>query len=101
MSNKGKITLVNSEGKEVEFDVLFTFDAEDTNKSYIVYTDNSIDEKGNIRVFASTYNKDDERPELKEIETQQEWDVISDILTKLETKVRNGEITADDQNGEE
>ena len=53
MSNKGKITLVNSDGKEVEFDVLFTFDAEETNKSYIVYTDNSVDEVGNIRVYAS------------------------------------------------
>ena len=101
MSNKGKITLVNSEGKEVEFDVLFTFDAADTNKSYIVYTDNSVDETGNIRVYASTYNKEEQNPELKEIETQEEWDVISDILSKLEAKVRNGEITADDSSGEE
>ena len=100
MSNKGKITLVNSDGKEVEFDVLFTFDAEETNKSYIVYTDNSIDEVGNIRVYASTYDKNAKTPELKEIETQEEWDVISDILNKLETKVRNGEITASDEDGE-
>ena len=101
MSNKGKITLVNSEGKEVEFDVLFTFDAEDTNKSYIVYTDNSIDENGNIRVYASTYNKEQESPEFSEIQTQEEWDVISDILSKLEAKVRSGEITADDTEEEE
>lgn len=100
MSNKGKITLVNKEGKEVEFDVLFTFDSDDTKKSYIVYTDNSVDEAGNVRVYASIYDKTLENPELKEIETQQEWDVISDILNKLETKVKNGEITLPEETEE-
>ena len=96
MSNKGKITLVNKEGQEVEFDVLFTFDSDDSKKSYIVYTDNALDEAGNVKVYASTYDKNQENPELKEIETQEEWDIISDILHKLETKVKNGEITVPD-----
>ena len=49
---------------------------------------------------AVDYDKNAKTPELKEIETQEEWDVISDILNKLETKVRNGEITASDEDGE-
>lgn len=97
MNNKGKFTVTNQDGVEVEFDVLFTFDSDETNKSYIVYTDNSVDEAGNVRVYASTYDKTGEDKSLKEIETQKEWDVISDILNKLETKVKNGEITADEE----
>ena len=32
--------VVLKDGKEVECDILFTFDSEDTGKSYIGYTDN-------------------------------------------------------------
>ena len=39
MENKNQFTLIDEEGKEVVYDVLFTFDSEETNKSYIVYTD--------------------------------------------------------------
>ena len=45
MENKNQFTLIDEEGKEVVYDVLFTFDSEETNKSYIVYTDNSTDEE--------------------------------------------------------
>ena len=40
-------TVINKEGKEVKCDVLFTFDSEETGKSYMVYTDNTKDDKGN------------------------------------------------------
>ena len=32
-------TVVNDEGKEVECEVLFTFESEETHKNYIVYTE--------------------------------------------------------------
>ena len=49
-----KITfkLFDENGKEVEYEVLFTFESNETNKNYIVYTDNEIDEEGNIKVYA-------------------------------------------------
>ena len=52
-----KITfkLFDDEGKEVEYEVLFTFESNETNKNYIVYTDNQTDEDGNIKVYASIY----------------------------------------------
>ena len=36
MDESGKILVKNNEGKEIECDVLFTFDSETTSKSYIV-----------------------------------------------------------------
>ena len=37
-----KTITIEKDGKEVECDVLFTFDSEDTLKTYIGYTDNTI-----------------------------------------------------------
>ena len=51
-----KFKVFDEDGKEVECEVLFTFDSDETNKSYMVYTDNTVDEDGNTRVYASIYN---------------------------------------------
>ena len=49
MENNNTFKVINDEGKEIVCDILFTFDSEETKKSYIVYTDNSKDEAGNIQ----------------------------------------------------
>ena len=65
--------VINDQGQEIVCDVLFTFDSEETNKSYIVYTDNSTDAEGNVQVFASIYDPKQENPKLDPIETDAEW----------------------------
>ena len=80
--------MINDEGKEVVCDVLFTFYSEETNKSYIAYTDNTKDETGNIQVYASIYDPKQENPELKPIETEKEWKVIETILETLQEEVQ-------------
>lgn len=60
MEDKNTFTVINEEGKEVVCNVLFTFDSDETKKSYIVYTDNTKDNQGNIQVYASIYNKEQE-----------------------------------------
>ena len=47
MNNK-KITTTLSDGTKKEFDVIFTFKNENTEKDYIVYTDNSIDQNNKL-----------------------------------------------------
>ena len=84
MEEKMTFKVVNSEGKEVEYEVLFTFDSDETNKSYMVYTDDSKDENGNIRVFASSYIPGEETTELLPIETEKEWKIIETILKELQ-----------------
>ena len=37
MSEKNTFTVLNNEGKEITCEILFTFDSEETKKSYIVY----------------------------------------------------------------
>ena len=61
MEEKMTFKVVNDEGKEVECEVLFTFESDETNKHYIAYTDNTTDEEGNIKVYASIYNPEEEK----------------------------------------
>lgn len=79
-------TVINDEGKEVECEVLFTFESEETGKNYIVYTDNTFDEDGNTKVFASIYDPDLDESKLLPIETEKEWKIIEVILEELQAE---------------
>lgn len=86
MDEAGKIIVKNETGEEIECDVLFTFDSEDTKKSYIVYTDNTKDELGNIKVYANTFDSDVENGDLGPIETDEEWATIEQIFASINNK---------------
>ena len=91
-----KFRAVDEEGRQIECDTLFLFDSPETKKSYIVYTDNSIDEEGNTRVYASIYDpkelkvSEDEEFDsisLTPIETEKEWKIIETILEEMQNQV--------------
>ena len=84
MDEKKKFMVLDENGKEVECEPLFTFDSEETKKQYVVYTDNSKDENGNVRVFASIYNQKKDGGELLPIKTEKEWKVIETILESIQ-----------------
>ena len=85
---KNSFTLIDENGNEVEYDVLFTFESEETHKNYIVYTDNTKDAEGNVEVYASIYDPNDPNSKLEAIETEKEWKVIETILETLQEEVR-------------
>ena len=87
MDDKNKIKVTNENGEEVVCDILFTFDSEETEKSYIVYTDNTKDDEGKVRVYASIYNPNDAKTKLEEIKTDKEWKIIETILSTLQEEV--------------
>ena len=84
-------TMLNEAGEEVKYDVLFTFDNEETNKSYIAYTDNTYDYDGNISVYASTYDPNSSEVILGKIETENEWKVVETILNTIQQEVRQAD----------
>ena len=88
MNNKEEIrdnefTIVNDEGREIKCEILFTYEDEKTKKNYMAYTDNTQDDDGNTKVYASIYNPEEENPVLLPIETDEEWKMIEAILTSL------------------
>ena len=80
--------ITNDEGQEVECEVLFTFESDETGKNYMVYTDNTVDEEGHTKVYASIYNPDEEDQTLQPIETDKEWTIIETILNELQEEAK-------------
>ena len=91
MKEKMTFKAVDANGKEVECEVLFTFESEETKKNYMVYTDNDTDEEGNIKVYASIYNPDKPESDLIHIETESEWKIIETILEEIQAEVKESD----------
>lgn len=87
-NEKGRFfTITDSKGEVREYEILFTFDSDETKKSYIVFTDNTKDDEGSIITYAATYDKEGEKLELKDIETEKEWTLIESLLAQIEDKI--------------
>lgn len=79
-----QITVIDEQGNEQLCEVLFTFESEEFGKSYVLYyplgSDENDDEE--IEIHASSFNpsEDGEDGELQPIETEEEWDLIEEML---------------------
>ena len=75
--------LLDEEGNEVPCQTLFMFDNPETEKSYVVYTDNTCSEDGNLNIFASVFEYEGEELKLTDIETDEEWETVSQVICEL------------------
>ena len=87
-NNKMTFKVLGDDGKEIDCEVLFTFESDETKKNYIVYTDNTLDDEGNIKVYASIYNPNEENTALIPIESEKEWKIIETILEELQAQAK-------------
>ena len=94
---KNSFSMIDENGSETVYDVLFTFESEETHKNYIVYTGNTKDQQGNVEVYASIYYPNDPHSRLEAIETEKEWKVIETILETLQEQVRNAANNSGEQ----
>lgn len=75
---------IEKNGKIVDCDVLFTFDSEDTMKSYIGYTDHSFGSNGRKNIFVSAYNPLKAKIELEDITDERELKMVSEVLNQID-----------------
>ncbi|MBS4209015.1 DUF1292 domain-containing protein [Bacillus sp. FJAT-50079] len=85
MENAEKyITVINEDGNEELHEILFTFDSDEFEKSYVLYYPVGAEEDENeeIEIHASAYvqNEEGEEGSLQPIETDEEWDLIEEML---------------------
>lgn len=71
-------------GKKVDCDILFTFDSEDTLKSYIGYTDNSIAANGRKNIYVSSYNPLQTEMKLEDVTDSKELEMVCDVLKQID-----------------
>lgn len=83
MNKENTFKVIDKEGNEIEFEILFTFESDETNKNYMVYTDNTKDLEGNTKVYASVFKPDAEPLELLPVETEREWRIIETIIESI------------------
>lgn len=81
---KERIVIPDENGEEHLFEVLFTFDVEETGNSYMVLEPvGASDDDEEVEVFAFRFedNGDDEEDlALFPIETDEEWDMVEEML---------------------
>lgn len=77
------LSFTDETGKEVKGSILFEIDMED--KNFLIYTDNTTDENGDLRTFASKYKKGD-KPELSALENEHEWNLVEGFLSSIVDK---------------
>lgn len=97
MNKENTFKVVDHEGNTIEFEILFTFESDETHKNYMVYTDNTKDEGGNVRVYASVFVPDAEPLELLPVETEREWKIIETILESIEEENKKNEEIKEDK----
>lgn len=97
MNKENTFKVVDQNGNTIEFEILFTFESDETHKNYMVYTDNTKDENGNVRVYASVFVPDAEPLELLPVETEREWKIIETILESIEEENRKNEEVKEDE----
>ncbi|WP_110926977.1 DUF1292 domain-containing protein [Bacillus massiliglaciei] len=79
---ENNITVVDENGNEQLCEVLFTFDSDKFNKSYVLYYPISENEDEEIEIHASSFvpSENNEDGELSPIETEEEWDLVEEML---------------------
>ena len=80
---KEKIQL-EKDGKMVDCDVLFTFDSEDTMKSYVGYTDHSIASNGRKNIYVSAFQPFQSKLVLEDITDERELAMVGEVLEKFD-----------------
>ena len=79
---EGQLVFVDENENEVLCDILFTYDSEEFGKSYVFFSPvSSEDEDGNREVAVASYKPtEDGIGELEVVETDEEWDMLEEVL---------------------
>ena len=77
---KDYLTITNENNETKEFEILFSFESEETNKKYVTYTDYSKDDDGNIICYSAILEKDGK---LSKIDTEHEKAIVDELLNTL------------------
>lgn len=81
-NGENNITIVDENGNEQLCEILFTFDSDTFNKSYVLYYPISENDEEEIDIHASSFvpSENNQDGELSPIETDEEWDMVEEML---------------------
>ena len=82
---KDKIILKDNQGVEKEFYKLIKFYSKETNKRYLVYTDNEKDSNGNLKLYSSIIVEEGDNIEFIPVIEKKDQEVVNQAI--IQTKV--------------
>ena len=79
----GLVTLISDQGEKQDFQEVFTFASDQHGKSYILLT--ALEEDAEILAFAfaDTESWQEQEADLFEIESEEEWQMVEDVMTTI------------------
>ena len=86
LEEKERIIIPDDKGDEHLFEVLFTFDVDETDQSYIAVVPVEQAEDEEVEVYAFRYEEkanDDDDLSLFPIESDEEWEMVEEMLQTL------------------
>ena len=87
MVKDNHLTYIDENGEEVLCEILFTYHSDEFNKDYVLFYPVGSEEEDEIEVLAASYTLDPEGDgigELHDIETDEEWAMIEELLEQFE-----------------
>ncbi len=91
MIDSNKMIIKDENGQEKEMEILFTFESDELNAQYVVFTDPTSEDG---EVFASRYN---DEGELEPIETEAEWEMIEEVVGAFSDEMNEYDEETDGQ----
>ena len=80
--------IIEKHGKQVECDILFTFDSEDTGKIFVGYSDHSIASNGRKNIYVSSYDPIIGINSLEDITDERELAMVWQVLAQIDKESR-------------
>ncbi len=79
---ENQLIFEDENGNEILCDILFTYDSEEFKKSYVFFSPvGSADEDGKVEVGCASYiPTENGMGELNHVETEEEWDMLSEVF---------------------
>lgn len=77
-------TIKDEKGKDITCEEVYRFKNEETQKTYLVYTDNTFDEDGCMKLYAGIYNPNSSEQKIIPIVDDKEWAFVSETVEALE-----------------
>ncbi len=96
--NKNVFIMKNDKGEEVECEVMMTIDSEEFNSHYIIYTDHTMTDDGNINTYASHYDPTGKSLDLNPVTTDAEWNMIESVLASAQKQIIKEAIEEKEEN---
>jgi uncharacterized protein YrzB (UPF0473 family) len=93
------LIVTDENGKEIECQIILTFDSEEFNKSFVVYQIVG-DETGEY--YAASFNPEDgDEGKLQQVESDAEWDQIEEVLESFLDEQEEADEDDDEEDHDE